>query len=61
MNKLITALILVATAAAAQAGPVEDAFIKMGFTQTNRGLNNTVYATFEKTWISIPVIDSFLI
>ena len=46
--KLITAIIFSVTSITAQAGPVEDAFLKMGFNQTTKGVNKTVYASFEK-------------
>ena len=48
MKKLIPAIFLAATAITAQATEISNAFKQMGFTQTNRGTNATVFATYER-------------
>jgi hypothetical protein len=46
--KLITALILSVTAITAQADPLGDSLKQIGFNQTNKGINKTVFAVYEK-------------
>ena len=48
MKKTFVSLALALSVVTAYADETSDAFIKLGFKQTNKGVNNTVFAVFEK-------------